>query len=527
MLWRTGPVLPRIGFAHENFAHRHSSSGFLRRPLPFLSQDEPVPTLRSSSRLVLLDVVVLDHSSKPVNGLTRDDFTILEDGKPQRIDSFERPEEHKYTVSIADHPGSQTVQAVSPALTILVIDGLNTPLLDTFFAREMVKKFLRNHGPKLEQPTALMRVTDRQLELIHDYTQDSDTLLDALKKHPPELPFRYGADPGIVGSADRLLDTLSCLEKIAAANANFAGRKNLIWIGQGFPAVNDTIRPENKKIMARVANDMRNARLAVYTIDPRGLQVTSPSVGGYSNTVGGLQMMTPDVPDDPSGLRFFENIARESGGRMIFNRNDLDVAVADSVNDGGSYYTLAYYPSNRDWNGKFRNLKVALANPGLVARTRAGYFALPDALDTDTTVDSVLYGALRNPLPYKGLDIKASFKVLPNRPGQARFDVAVDRYDLEWKTAANGDHVCLVTLVAMSVSRKERIVKNEIKELQGIVKSSNWANQMDKPMTFPFMAELPPAADTMRVVVRDAGNGRVGTADLIVRQPVPAKAATN
>ena len=493
---------------------------------PF-SQDEPVPTLRSSSRLVLLDVVVLDNSGKPVTGLTKSDFTVLEDGKPQSIDSFERPEEHKYVVSIAGTAESHPVQAVSPALTILVIDGLNTPLLDTFFAREMVKKFLGNHGPKLDQPTALMRVTDRQLELIHDYTQDSATLLDALKKHPLELPFRYGADPGIVGSADRLLDTLSCLEKIAAANANFAGRKNLIWIGQGFPAINDTIRPENKKIMAKVANDMRDARLAVYTIDPRGLQVTSPGVGGYNDTAGGLQMITPDVPDDPSGLRFFEDIARESGGRMIFNRNDLDVAVAESVNDGASYYTLAYYPSNRNWNGKFRALKVALTKPGLAARTGAGYFALPDSPDTDATVDSVLYGALRNPLPYKGLAIKASFKALPNRPGMARFDVAVDRHDLDWKTVANGDHLCRVTLVAMSVSRKERIVKNDIKELESVVKSSNWENQMGKPMTFPFTAELPPSADTMRVVVRDAGNGRVGTADLVVRQSAVAKAATN
>ncbi len=493
-------------------------------PLP---QDEPAPTLRSSSRLVLLDVVVLDSSGKPVTGLSRDDFTVLEDGKPQKIDSFERPEEHKYAVSIADNLETQPIQAVAPALTILVIDGLNTPLLDTIFAREMVTKFLRNHGPKLAQPTALMRVTDRQLELVHDYTQDSATLLDALKKHPPELPFRYGADPDIVGSADRLMDTLSCLEKIAAANANFAGRKNLIWIGQGFPAINDTIRPGNKKIMASVANDMRNARLAVYTIDPRGLQVTSPSVGGYNDAVGGLQMITPDLPDDPSGLRFFEDIARESGGRMIFNRNDVDVAVADSVNDGASYYTLAYYPANRDWNGKFRAIKVRLAKQGLVARTRAGYFAIPDGLDTDATVDSVLYGALRSPLPYKGLAIRASFRSLPNRPGMARFDVAVDRHDLDWRKTPNGDYLCHVMLVAMSVSRKERIVKNDIKELQGIVKASNWEAQREKPMTFPFIAELPPTADTMRVVVRDAGNGRVGTADLVVRQSAVARATTN
>jgi VWFA-related protein len=499
-------------------------------------QQGPVTTLRSESRLVLLDVVVGDAFGKPVRGLSKNDFTILEDGKPQNIDSFEPPEDHKYALGIESASGNQSgptgpagtqpLPSVSPALTILVIDGLNTAFMDLIYAREMVTKFLRTHGPTLAQPTALMRITDKRLELIHDYSEDSATLIDALKMHPMELPFRYGADPGVVGSSDRLLDTLSCLEKIAAANANFAGRKNVIWVGSGFPAINGNTRQENDKIMSKVADDMRSARLAVYTIDPKGLQVITPGVAGYANP-GALQMATSDM-DAPIGLRFFENIAYETGGRTIYNRNDVDVAVADSVNDGTTYYTLAYYPSNRDWNGKFRKIKVTLAKPQLEARTRAGYFAIADTFENDdATIDYLLAGAIRNPLPYKGLSLSVKFKPLPNRPGMARFEVAVDKHDLDWKSTANGDHVCSVMLVAMSVSRKDRVVKNDIKELQGIVKAANFETQMNRPLVLPFTAELPPNAETMRVVVRDSGNGHIGTADITVGEPGVANAGTN
>jgi VWFA-related protein len=214
--------------------------------LPCFSQDSstspqeaPITTLRTTSRLVVLDVVVADKSGKPASQLSKDDFTILEDGKPQTVASFESPEAHKYAIPKLDaqQPDRRT-QNLSSALTILVIDALNTPFLDQAYARESVTKFLRTHGPKLPQPTSLMLVTDTQLELLHDYTQDSGALSAALKHRSAEFPFRYEANNASRGESERLMDTLSCLEKIAAANMNFAGRKNVIWIGQGFPSLN-------------------------------------------------------------------------------------------------------------------------------------------------------------------------------------------------------------------------------------------------------------------------------------------------
>lgn len=524
--------LSRISFAR----HVALASLFI---LPVFAQDltsqqpsqDQAATLRSTSRLVVLDIVVTDKSGKPVSNLSRDDFQVLDDKDPQTIASFERPEQHKYAISTAEgKPGEpeRRGRSVSPALTILVIDALNTEFLDTAYAREMVMKYLKTHGPKLAEPTSLMMVTDTQLELVHDYTEDAGALQDALKHHAAEFPFRHAANHAASGDLDRMVDTLSCLEKIAAANMKFAGRKNVIWIGQGFPALNlstgaslngqggiNVGDPDlQRRLTAAVsttANEMWDARLAIYTIDPRGLQVLGPG-----------------AMDVPSGMRTFENVAPQTGGKILFNRNDVDVAVANSVDDGSDYYTLSYYPKNSDWNGKFRDVRIALTTPGLEARTRSGYYAFADAPDTDEKVDSELANAVKNPLPYRALGMTVSYKVLSGSPRMARYTIAADRHDLGWQPATdrtpNGDRRCSIMVVAMSVSRKSRVVKNDIKALEGTVKSGKFEKQMDKPMLFTFTAELPPDAVRLRVVVRDDRTGNIGTADVNVNEPVVANA---
>ncbi len=73
------------------------------------------------------------------------------------------------------------------------------------------------------------------------------------------------------------------------------------------------------------------------------------------------------------------DLADRTGGRAFYNRNDLDGAVRDSITDGSTYYTLGYYPENKDWNGGFRNIQVKLKRGGVKLRYRIGYFAVDTA----------------------------------------------------------------------------------------------------------------------------------------------------
>ena len=73
------------------------------------------------------------------------------------------------------------------------------------------------------------------------------------------------------------------------------------------------------------------------------------------------------------------DLADRTGGRAFYNRNDLDGAVRDSITDGSTYYTLGYYPENKDWNGGFRNIQVKLRRGSVKLRYRIGYFAVDTA----------------------------------------------------------------------------------------------------------------------------------------------------
>jgi len=214
---------------------------------PAPEQESPVTTLRATTRLVVLDVVVTDKHGVPVRNLTKSDFTILEDSERQPIASFEPPDQHVPPLvgkdAVLPSENGKTAHAdatamTSSALTILVLDELDTMPLDQAFAREEIRKFLSNHGERLPEPTALMALEEKRLELLHDYTSDGAALEKALKHHPARLPFRLMTAEGPTGSSERLGDALEALREIGASSSQFAGRKNVIWIGPGFPSLN-------------------------------------------------------------------------------------------------------------------------------------------------------------------------------------------------------------------------------------------------------------------------------------------------
>ena len=90
---------------------------------------EPVTTFQSTTRLVVLDVVVTDKQGKPVRNLSKDDFTIFEDDKPQTVDSFEAPDQHAPVPIVADEQNASSSPEIGPPkigaqpLTILVFDA--------------------------------------------------------------------------------------------------------------------------------------------------------------------------------------------------------------------------------------------------------------------------------------------------------------------------------------------------------------------------------------------------------------------
>lgn len=496
---------------------------------PAPEREPPLTTLRSNTRLVVLDVVVADKNGTPVRNLTKSDFTVFEDSQAQVIASFESPDQHAPVVfnptgtASSDHEDGSGNIAANP-LTILVLDSLDTTITDQAYARTQIDKFLKSHEPSLTQPTALMALEEKRLELLHDYTTDTKALEQALSTHRAHLPFRLlrsmgegnsyaGADKH--DSADRLLDAIEALREIATANAQFAGRKNVIWIGPGFPSLNQlkvwqgfgfrginqiNASPTNKITLQSWEQEtlqlLWKSRISVYTIDPRG-------------TGGAEEQIAP-----PAGDLAFEQIAPLTGGQIIRDTNDVEVRIANSVEEGGAYYAVAYHPSNQDWNGKFRAIKVVMRNSELTAHTRNGYYAIPDSEPTTQEMDKLLSRAVINPLSYHSLELQASASLSGKEPRTASITVDIDANQLNWETPENGKRRCEITVVTAGFSAKGLVVAHAVKELEVVVNDKKYAELTKKGMVMNLAMALPTAAVRMRVVARDSTNGNMGTADL-------------
>jgi VWFA-related protein len=151
-----------------------------------VAQQEPataVPKFASRSELVLVPTVVRDKSGKHIAGLKKDDFTVLQNGKEQRVALFEEVHTSaKYSRPAAEQGFSNFVPAdESRRLTIIALDLINTPFLAQVKAREALIKFLSNSVISGE-PMALLILSRDGIRQVHGYTSDPAVLIAALKK---------------------------------------------------------------------------------------------------------------------------------------------------------------------------------------------------------------------------------------------------------------------------------------------------------------------------------------------------------
>ena len=187
------------------------------------------PTIRVTSRLVFLDVTVLDKKGRPVvSGLTKDDFTITEDKRPQPIFSFEAPQTHIVdAIAGDDNPDGKA------PVTIFVLDLLNSSFEDFAFIRYSVRKYLAAQPPLLAAPAEMMVIGNESLELLQGPTRNKEDLLSALDHLPPAIPYKWASDSFIEERFDQSVDAL---QQIALENKGVPGRKNIVWVGHGSPS---------------------------------------------------------------------------------------------------------------------------------------------------------------------------------------------------------------------------------------------------------------------------------------------------
>lgn len=475
------------------------------------------PSITVTARIVALDVVVTDKQGHPVSGLTAKDFTVSEDRVPQTIRYFEGPEQHVLSPGVTIDSTADLAKAPDAPITLLVLDELNTRFSDMSYTRHTLEKYLEAQPVVLTQPTALLVVSNTKFQVIRDYTLDRQALLTALKNHFPEYPWRLmQSGKGGPGAAERLAMSLESLEQIAQATAGHRGRKNIVWVGPGFPSINTNESTDKEaaviqQAIQHVIDMMRDSRITLTTIDP-----TIASSGTVLiQTPDDLDAAENDNGHDPfAGDVNFQLLAPATGGRVYAARNDIDAEIAESILDGNNYYTLSYSPTNHnDVAQPYRRIHVSLDIPGLTATTRNGYYTDSSAPPAPTNaialkldlkkIASDLGAAANSNLDYTGLAVTANR--LPDT-----IVVNVDAKGLTFSDEPDGSAQAEVTVMVASFNHQNKMIAHSIQEMTAHVKPGVMISQT---ATFRVQAQIPSSADRVRLVVRDTVSGKLGTFD--------------
>jgi VWFA-related protein len=474
------------------------------------AQSSPTPTIQVTSRLVFLDVTVVDNKGRlVVKGLTKDDFTITEDKKPQPIFSFEAPQEHTVTAPTNAAP-----------LTILVLDLLNSSFEDFAFIRYSVREFLAQQPALLGGPTEMMVIGNQSLELLHGPTRNKEDLLQALQRLGGVIPYKWEADSYL---DERFNQSVDALQQIALQNQGVPARKNIIWIGHGSPSfttrgVPQPMADEVQQYMHATTNMLVDSRVSLFVIYP-GLKV-----GHFTNLA--LRPPMPRSAFDAQEVNdtdnpFAENInfgvfVNETGGKLIFNHNDVDKQIAHSQQLGSNYYTLTYQPRDGDANGKFRQIRVTLRNPNLHAMTKTGYYA-PDKnapLDPHRQVKLNLAVAARSLIPYDALEVKVAGVVRHPESRTAEITLLLQSKGIEWQPTDNGNSSANITLAAASLTRSQDVLASKFQRLILSAPTQDPTHLARLVTQLQVTIGVPRKTQSIRVVAETANGGRIGAVDV-------------
>jgi VWFA-related protein len=392
-----------------------------------------VATLRAGTQLVVVDVVVTDKSQKPVHGLKASDFTLTEENAPQTIKHFEEhtaltpADATKFPALPKFPPGvftNYTPAPVNGAVNLLLLDALNTPVRDQAYVRQQLLAYLNATPPGTR--IAIFGLTTK-LTILQRFTSDPEILKavtsSKLGKNSPLLQDSVGGGGIQNSTADNLEDagadattvanlrqfdaqqqsfqlqlrvkyTLDAMNQLGRYLSSIPGRKNFIWFSGSFPisVLPDTtgnltdpfaVVADYEKEFRETVNLLARSQVAVYPVDARGLTnapvFDAATSRNYAAPGRGTARMSQDLnkfsTDTAAEHSTMSQMAEATGGHAFYNTNGLTQAVATAINDGSNFYTLTYTPSNPASDGKFRKIKVQLAQSGVNLAYRRGYYA--------------------------------------------------------------------------------------------------------------------------------------------------------
>jgi len=505
------------------------------------SPADTTQTLQVYSRLTVLDVTAIDANGQPVHGLTQADFTILEDGKPQPIRSFEEVSSHPVELPRELPPDVYTnLQPPPPssAVNIILLDLENEAPIDNTQPGQVSRSVATQARVKAAAVQALQSMPPgtrvavlamtNNLRILQSFTSDRDLLIAAIQAVPYDTD---GTPLGGIQANSRNESVLESFCRIAIDTTAIHGRKNLIWFTVGIPQItipNDrpASLPDYSTTLSHAYDLLAAAQISVYPVDVRGVTMLSDA------------------------LLSEQMVAEATGGVAYSETNNMAAAVDKALNDGANYYSVSYTPPSVKYDGTHHKIDVKVDRPGIHLTFRTGYFAddvskikMPPGLSLSTTPPPASNGNMKAPMS-RGLatstdilfDVEVKPSATPRKPGapllgtlnpalQGRrltrygLQYAVPSQQILFKDGKNSSHDGNLDFDIAVYDTNDKLLTG-LSQVVKVTLSEDKYKQMlanQEPIQLFQQIDLPPGQLFLRVGVLDHNSDKVGTLELALK----------
>ncbi len=526
---------------------------------PLLSQDQAEYTFRVESEMVLVNVTVKDKNGNFVGNLKPEDFTVLEDNKPQKIVSFDL--ENVDAVAMQTVPQAKTLSN-GPATNQPPQQPQATPaasdadkFADQFKDRRLMILFFDLSAMEPDEidravtsaehyvdtqmaPADLVAIVSLGSALLvnQDFTSDRDLLKKQLRAFGEGSG--QGYEEGTTGTTEGTPDTgqpftaddteynifntdrrLEALRSVAEKLSHLQQKKSLIYFSSGM----DRTGIENQSELRAATNAAVRSNLAIYTMDLRGLQALVPGGEAQNASLRGTspysgQSMINALNSNFTTQETLVTLASDTGGKAFLDSNDFTQIFKGVQQDTSQYYLLGYRSTNTAKDGRYRRISVKVKLPGLKIDYRRGYYAAADYKhSTKEDKELQLEEELASELPTTDLPLylnAAYFRLEPMK-FYVPISLVVPGSQIPFTRSSDRDKATLDVIGMVMDSEHHPVTR-----IRDTVKLAiNTASEVQKKnVQYDTGVSLSPGKYHLKFVVRENETGRMGSfeADFVI-----------
>ena len=512
-------------------------------------QNQPF-MMRVQSEMVLVNVSVRDKKGNFVKGLTPSDFTVLEDGRAQKIIHFDvenvdavQPGAIEQTNLLSAQPAANAAAAppaTAPAPSADTVDPFKDRRLIIFFFDltsmqpeeiERAVKSAENYVDHQMAPADLVAVVSLSTTLTvdQDFTTDHAAIKKVLNTYSETGG--QGFEQGSTGSTEGTPDTggsftpdeteynifntdhrLEAIRGIAEQLGHVNEKKSLIYFSSGM----DQTGIENESELRATVNAAVKANMAIYTTDMRGLEAMPAGGEAQNASLRGRAAYSGAATLNALSSNFttqgtLVSMADETGGRAFLDTNDFTQVFRQVQDDTRTYYMLGYQSTNHARDGRYRRIVVRVNNPNVKITYTRGYFAPADFQHTNRADrEQQLTEALASPLAETDFPLFLTTGYF--RVSEGRFfvpvSIAVPGWDIPITQDKDKDRVSLdvVGWVEDSDQRPFNRIRDTVK-----LETSTAQQIRQKNVQYDTGFELPPGKYHLKFVLREDQTGQMAS----------------